>query len=69
MLDIICSLFQWVAPEGVLGLEVEIRELGGIGEVIAFLAHERASFVTGAVWTVDGGLLTLIGGTPRANLE
>jgi hypothetical protein len=25
--------------------------------------------VTGAVWTVDGGLLTLIGGTPRANLE
>jgi len=40
-----------------------------IGEVVAFLAHERASFVTGAVWTVDGGLLTLIGGTPRANLE
>ena len=40
-----------------------------IGEVIAFLAHERASFVTGAVWTVDGGLLTLIGGTPRANVE
>jgi hypothetical protein len=25
--------------------------------------------VTGAVWTVDGGLLTLIGGTPRANPE
>jgi NAD(P)-dependent dehydrogenase (short-subunit alcohol dehydrogenase family) len=40
-----------------------------IGEVVAFLAHESASFVTGAVWTVDGGLLTLIGGTPRANLE
>ena len=36
-----------------------------IGAVVAFLAHESASFVTGAVWTVDGGLLTLIGGTPR----
>jgi NAD(P)-dependent dehydrogenase (short-subunit alcohol dehydrogenase family) len=33
--------------------------------VIAFLAHDSASFVTGAVWTVDGGLLTRIGGAPR----
>ena len=31
-------------------------------EVVAFLAHESSSFVTGAVWTVDGGLLTQIGG-------
>ncbi len=37
-----------------------------IAEVVVFLAHENASFVTGAVWTVDGGLLTLIGGAPRA---
>jgi NAD(P)-dependent dehydrogenase (short-subunit alcohol dehydrogenase family) len=36
-----------------------------IAEVIAFLAHDSASFVTGAVWTVDGGLLTRIGGAPR----
>jgi len=42
-----------------------IAEPEEIAEVVAFLAHERASFVTGAVWTVDGGLLTLIGGTPR----
>ncbi|MBC7797257.1 MAG: SDR family oxidoreductase [Pyrinomonadaceae bacterium] len=36
-----------------------------IAEVIAFLAHESSSFVTGAIWTVDGGLLTQIGGVPN----
>jgi len=36
-----------------------------IAEVVAFLAHPASSFVTGAVWTVDGGLLTLIGGVPK----
>lgn len=36
-----------------------------IGEVVAFLAHESSSFVTGAVWTADGGLLTQIGGVPK----
>jgi NAD(P)-dependent dehydrogenase (short-subunit alcohol dehydrogenase family) len=36
-----------------------------IAEVVAFLAHENSSFVTGAVWTVDGGLLTQIGGVPN----
>jgi NAD(P)-dependent dehydrogenase (short-subunit alcohol dehydrogenase family) len=36
-----------------------------IGEIVAFLAHESSSFVTGAVWTADGGLLTQIGGVPR----
>jgi NAD(P)-dependent dehydrogenase (short-subunit alcohol dehydrogenase family) len=36
-----------------------------IAEVVAFLAHQSSSFVTGAVWTVDGGLLTQIGGAPR----
>ena len=38
-----------------------------IAEVVAFLAHESSSFVTGAVWTVDGGLLTQIGGSPNTN--
>lgn len=38
-----------------------------IAEVIAFLAHDSSSFVTGAVWTVDGGLLTQIGGVPKTD--
>jgi NAD(P)-dependent dehydrogenase (short-subunit alcohol dehydrogenase family) len=45
-----------------LGRIAEPRE---IGEVIAFLAHDASSFVTGSVWTADGGLLTQIGGAPR----
>jgi NAD(P)-dependent dehydrogenase (short-subunit alcohol dehydrogenase family) len=45
-----------------LGRIAQPRE---IAEVVAFLAHESSSFVTGAVWTVDGGLLTQIGGAPR----
>ena len=45
-----------------LGRIAEPRE---IAEVVAFLAHESSSFVTGAVWTVDGGLLTQIGGVPQ----
>jgi NAD(P)-dependent dehydrogenase (short-subunit alcohol dehydrogenase family) len=45
-----------------LGRIAQPRE---IAEVAAFLAHESSSFVTGAVWTVDGGLLTQIGGVPH----
>ncbi|MEP7075159.1 MAG: SDR family oxidoreductase [Acidobacteriota bacterium] len=47
-----------------LGRIAEPRE---IAEVVAFLAHESSSFVTGAVWTVDGGLLTQIGGVPQTS--
>lgn len=42
-----------------------IARASEIAEVVAFLAHKSSSFVTGAVWTVDGGLLTQIGGAPR----
>lgn len=44
-----------------------IAQAKEIAEVVAFLAHESSSFVTGAVWTVDGGLLTQIGGAPKTN--
>lgn len=36
-----------------LGRIAQPRE---VGEVIAFLISDKASFVTGAAWTVDGGL-------------
>ena len=45
-----------------LGRIAQPRE---IAEVVVFLAHESSSFVTGAIWTVDGGLLTQIGGVPQ----
>jgi NAD(P)-dependent dehydrogenase (short-subunit alcohol dehydrogenase family) len=47
-----------------LGRIAQPRE---IAEVAAFLAHESSSFVTGAIWTVDGGLLTQIGGVPQTS--
>lgn len=47
-----------------LGRIAQPRE---IAEVVAFLAHESSSFVTGAVWTADGGLLTQIGGVPKTD--
>ena len=36
-----------------------------ISEVTAFLAHDHAPFVTGAVWTTGGRLLTRIGGAHK----
>ena len=70
-------MLRWAAsldrnPESVLEACNQMHPLGRIAqpreiaEVIAFLAHESSSFVTGAVWTVDGGLMAQLGGSPRA---
>jgi 3-oxoacyl-[acyl-carrier protein] reductase len=40
-----------------LGRMGEGRE---VGAVVAFLASERASFVTGSAWAVDGGAAAVI---------
>ncbi len=47
-----------------LGRIAEPRE---IAEIAVFLAHESSSFVTGSIWTADGGLLTQIGGVPQTS--
>lgn len=42
-----------------------IAQPSEIAEVIAFLASNRASFMTGSIVTVDGGLITPIAGSPE----
>lgn len=71
-------MLQWAAsldpnPQSVYDACNAMHPLGRIAqpreiaEVVAFLAHGSSSFVTGAVWTVDGGLLTQIGGVPQTS--
>jgi len=38
-----------------------------VAEIAAFLASEKASFVTGSCYLVDGGLLLPIGGEPKTS--
>ena len=70
-------MLRWAAsldqdPQSVIDTCHRMHPLGRIAapreiaEVIAFLLHESSSFVTGAVWTVDGGLMAQLGGAPRA---
>jgi NAD(P)-dependent dehydrogenase (short-subunit alcohol dehydrogenase family) len=42
-----------------------IAQPSEIGEVIAFLASDRASFMTGSIVVVDGGLIIPLAGSPE----
>lgn len=69
-------MLQWAAsldpnPQSVYDACNAMHPLGRIAkpreiaEIAVFLAHESSSFVTGSIWTADGGLLTQIGGVPQ----
>jgi NAD(P)-dependent dehydrogenase (short-subunit alcohol dehydrogenase family) len=58
-------------PEGLKKILDKMHPLGRvaqpseIGEVIAFLASDRASFMTGSIVVVDGGLIVPLAGSPE----
>ena len=36
-----------------------------VAELVSFLASDRASFITGEIVRIDGGMLARIGGSPK----
>lgn len=72
-------MLRWAAdvlskePEAALRAWGRLHPLGRVGyaaevaQVALFLASDRSSFVTGAAYTVDGGLLAALGGFHTAS--
>jgi len=58
---------KWLATPGMRDRMIQCHPLGRLGQpeevatVAAFLASDEASFVTGAIWTVDGGVMAQAG--------
>jgi NAD(P)-dependent dehydrogenase (short-subunit alcohol dehydrogenase family) len=64
MVDDIQKFRESLARAHPIGRMADPRE---IAEVITFLASDRASFMTGSIVTVDGGLMTPLPGSPASD--
>lgn len=71
MLRTAAKIFAPDNPEGAVQEWGNMHPLGRVGkpeevaELVLFLSSDRASFITGASYLIDGGLLTPIGGYRR----